>query len=232
MENIIKKIFLSLGADVCGIANIDSFNEAPQNFHPKDIYNNCKSVIVFGKIIPRGTALVNPRIIYHHYNDICKDVLDKITFSASNEIERIFNAIAVPLPSDGPYDYWDADQREGKGIISMKHAAVLAGLGYIGKNHLLTNSKYGNMLNIGAVLTNLSLPSDTLVPNMCIDGCSQCIDNCPVGAISEKGVSQKLCRQYAYETNSRGFEVTNCNNCRVKCPMALGEKILTVKKDV
>lgn len=80
------------------------------------------------------------------------------------------------------------------------------------------------MLNIGAVLTNLNLSSDTPAENMCIKGCSLCIDNCPVNAINENYVNQMRCRKYAYASNDRGFDIVNCNNCRTKCPMAFGKR--------
>jgi hypothetical protein len=53
--------------------------------------------------------------------------LDIIAYLASNEIEKTYHGIAVPIPSDGPYDYWDEKNLEGRGIISIKHAAILAG---------------------------------------------------------------------------------------------------------
>ena len=158
------------------------------------------------------------------FNSISPVELDRIAYLASNEIEEKYGGIAVPIPSDGPYDYWDEENLEGRGIISVKHAAVLAGIGTLGKSTLLLNSKYGNMLSIGAVLTNLDLPSDAPQENICIKGCSLCIDNCPVNAINENGVNQKLCRECAYGTNDRGFDIVNCNKCRTICPMGFGKK--------
>lgn len=224
MKDKIKEIFINLGAEVCGVANIDLFIDAPNGFHPTDIYSDCKSVIVFAKKIPKGLAFISPRISYQHFNSVSPVELDRIAYLASNEIEKIHKGIAVAIPSDGPYDYWDENNLEGRGIISMKHAAALAGIGTIGKSTLLLNSQYGNMLNIGAVLTNLNLPSDTLADNICIKGCSLCIDNCSVNAINEYGVNQKLCREYTYGSNDRGFDVVNCNKCRTICPMTFGKK--------
>ncbi len=223
MKDRIKEIFLNLGAEVCGVANIDRFINTLKGFHPADIYSDCKSVIVFGKALPKGTAKVSPRIIYQHFNSIGPVELDRIAYLASIEIERSYNGYAVPIPSDGPYDCWDTDQMEGRGLISMKHSAVLAGLGALGKSTLLLNSRYGNMLNIGAVLTNLNLPSDAPAESICIEGCSLCIENCPVHAINDDGVNQKLCRNNTYASNDRGFGVVNCNKCRTECPMAFGK---------
>lgn len=224
MKDKIKEIFINLGAEVCGVANIDLFTDVPKGFHPTDIYSDCKSVIVFAKKIPKGLTHVNPRIVYQNFNSISNVELDRIAYLASNEIEKLYNGIAVPIPSDGPYDYWNENNLEGRGIISMKHTAVLAGIGTLGKSTLLLNSEYGNMLNIGAVLTNLNLSSDAPAENICIKGCRLCIDNCPVSAISEHGVNQKLCRNCAYASNDRGFDVVNCNKCRTVCPVALGKK--------
>jgi len=222
MEDSIKNILIELGADVCGIANIHRFHDAPDNFHPKDIYNECKSVIVFAKALPKGIAKVNPRIIYHHFNNIVLMELDIIATQAALEIEKKFNGIVITIPSDSPYEYWDSEKKEGRGILSMKHAAVLAGLGTLGKNSLLMNHKYGNMLNIGAILTNLNLVSDPFANEICIKSCHLCLDNCPVNAIKKGSVDQLLCRNYTYEKNKRGFEVTNCNKCRMSCPKVFG----------
>jgi epoxyqueuosine reductase QueG len=112
---------------------------------------------------------------------------------------------------------------EGRGQISMRHAAVAAGLGTLGKNTLLLNEKFGNTLNIGAVLTDIELPSDDLAESICKDGCRLCLDSCPVGALNGTSANQKLCRMNTYTSNPRGFEVTNCNTCRVVCPMRYGK---------
>ena len=224
MKEQLKEIFYELGSEVCGIANIDLFANSPDGFRPTDIYKECKSVIVFAKAIPKGIALVNPKIVYNHFNSVGVVELDRIAYNAANKIEKLYNAIAVPIPADGPYDYWDSENMEGRGIISMKHAAVLAGVGTLGKSTMLINRQYGNMLSIGIVLTNIDLISDSPADNLCIKGCQICINSCPVKAISEHGVNQKLCRNHTYTTNERGFGIVNCNNCRIKCPIAFGKK--------
>lgn len=225
MKDRIKKAIEKLGADICGIANVDRFENAPSGFHPTDIYKNCKSVIVFAKCMPKGLAYVNPRILYTKATDINLNELDRISYLASIEIES-FGGLAVSLPSDSPYDYWDSINMEGKGLLSMRHAAVLAGMGSMGKNNLVINEKYGNMINIGALLTNLDLQSDPSTKDLCIIGCQLCIDSCPQKALNGLTVNQKLCRKFTYSNNERGFGVCNCNKCRVICPRVFGEKAI------
>ena len=91
------------------------------------------------------------------------------------------------MPCYNPDKYGDEDKSEGKGLISMKHTAILCGIGVLGKNTLLLNlnPKYGNELTIGAILTDLDLKSDDLCENICIKECHKCIENCPVGSIQD-----------------------------------------------
>jgi epoxyqueuosine reductase len=222
MKEDIRKIFTKLGADVCGIANIDRFADAPAGFHPRDIYPGCQSVIVFGVTIPRGLYEASPRIIYNHFSSLTKTELDRIAYYACLEIEKVNDGCTVPVPSDGPYDDWNEAELEGRGLLSMRHAAVLAGLGAFGKSSLVLNEKYGNTLNFGAVLTDLELPSDDLAKSICIDTCRLCMDSCSVHALTGTGAIQKRCRPNTYSKNVRGFEITNCNKCRTVCPMRFG----------
>lgn len=221
----IKEILVKHGADICGVASIGRFDDAPEGFHPKDIYSECKSVIVFGVALPKGLTKVSPSLIYEHFNYIGPVELDRIGFFSSGEIERTYqNAIAVPIPADNPYEYWDANNMIGKGLLSMKHAAVKAGIGQMGKSTLLLNSKFGNLLSIGAILTNLELPSDPYAEDICIKSCRLCLDRCPVKAPDGVSVNQKSCRTYAYGSNEKGYDVVICNKCRTICPIRYGKQ--------
>ncbi len=128
-----KQFVLNTGADLCGIANIERFAGAPEGFHPSDIYKDCRSVIVFAKRLPRGAARVSPRIIYNHITEINLRELDRIALLTAIETENM-GGVAVPLPSDTPYDSWES--------------GTLTGLGSMGKNTLVINETYGNMLNL------------------------------------------------------------------------------------
>jgi epoxyqueuosine reductase QueG len=223
MKDRIREIVMAEGADVCGIADIERFADAPEGFSPKDIWADCRSVVAFGIALPRGLLDVSPRIVYGHYNDVIKNKADLICAMSAKHVEKEFGCRAVPIPSDGPSDFWDEQTLTAKGIISMRHTALLCGLGTLGKNSLLLNPEYGNMLMLGAFLTDLELESDPLCEDICIPGCSKCIDACPVHAISDRSVNQTLCRPNTYQRSKRGFGTTECNRCRVVCPIRFGK---------
>lgn len=225
MEDLIREIVLSQGADVCGIANIERFAEAPGGFSPSDLFESTVSVIVLGVALPKGLTKVQPRLLYGYFNEYCAGKADDIAFKAAKIIERRFNCTCVPIPCDSPYEYWDEESRTGRGLISMKHTAVAAGLGTLGKSTLLLNRQFGNLLTVGAILTDLDLPSDEMSESLCIPSCTKCIDSCPAGAICDGTVNQKLCRNHTYGTNKRGFGTTDCNICRVVCPMKYGKEL-------
>ena len=215
------KIFLSdSGADVCGITSVKRFKNAPTGYHPCDLYPKCRSVIVFGTAIPRALLRIDPRIVYLKAMSECLAELDRLSFLSGVWLERR-GAEAVSLPSDDPCGYWDAETSTGKGLLSMKHAAELAGLGRIGKNALLNNRLFGNRLMIGCVLTNLILESDPMAEDICPPDCRICLDNCPQHALDGRTLNQQLCREIIYTKNERGVTVNNCNRCRSLCPQAL-----------
>lgn len=110
------------------------------------------------------------------------------------------------------------------GHISLKHAAELAGLGSIGRNYLLANSEFGNLLWLSAVLTDADLTPDKKIQNKLCDNCNECVKKCPMGALDKVGFfGKKEC--------SKNFKIVNkkleiqCFLCRTICPYCFGEKI-------
>lgn len=224
MKEEIREIVLSLGADVCGFIGIERFEGAPEGFHPRDVYPRCESIIVFGMALPKGLFMGNSRLIYSHFNNFACPQVDQIAYKTANLLEKMYDGIGVPVPCDVPYDYWEEEKMEGRGLLSMKHIGYLAGIGTLGKNTLLINKVYGNRLVIGCVLTNLKLESDELVNDLCLAHCDLCMKSCPVGAIGEAGVDQKRCRLYSFGKTKRGFDTVECNRCRSVCAMRFGIK--------
>lgn len=225
MTESIRQMILALGADVCGFAAMDRFQEAPAGFSPADVWPSCQSVIAFGVALPKGLLEASDELIYGYFNDQTAKMVDRIGLEAARRIEAQYAAKAMPIPCDGPYDAWDADTMTGKGILSMKHMAVACGLGQMGKSSLLLNPVYGNRLTIGVLLTDLALPSDGPSENICIPGCTRCVDACPAHAIQPDGtIHQWQCRPKTYGRNARGFDTVRCNACRRVCPMRFGKE--------
>ncbi len=213
----VKELAFRLGADVCGIADVERFPNAPKGFHPVDILPETKSVIVFGKQFPKGVFRSKTNTTYMLTREHLLRAVDGIAVQLVSELEQE-GFYAVPIPSAEPYEYWDAVNREGRGILSLKHAAALAGLGSIGKSTLLINRTYGNRLWLGAVLTDAELDADEIGKSLCPDGCRICLDTCPQQALDGVTIVQKKCREICFASSEGGGGYYACNLCRSQCP--------------
>lgn len=219
----VKQIFYDMGADLCGIASIDRFDDAPQGFHPCDVLPQCKSVVVIAKAFPVGSILCQTTIPYTIIRNMLSDLLDKISVQFCIEMERR-GVVAVPTGSIS-HVYIDPKTGRRRSIVSAKHCAVAAGLGRIGNNTLVTTPEYGNMIWLNAVLTTAKLEPDPLLSgDPCPSGCSLCIDNCPVEALGNPEMNQQACRVYAFQVDPGEEFMFKCHACRTICPNRLGSR--------
>ncbi len=224
MKDWLREIATGLGADVCGFAKAADFTDAPEGFRPTDCWGACVSVMVIGVALPMGAMVADTRLSYTRYNNLVTQKTDALALDIARTLERETGRPCVPLPADDPYDSYDPATRTGRGVISMKHAAVLAGLGRLGRSALLLNRNFGNRLAIGALLLDIPMESDARAPAVCLPGCNMCVDACPAHAIENGMVDQMKCRTAAYVINDRGFSITNCRVCRDVCPVRFGRE--------
>ena len=181
---------------VFGVADAGLLNRtAPAGFRPEDVLPGARSVLIVARPLPLS-IFQTPRNgrIYSFYSSAFHAY-----YQATNEA---VNAVclmigyaghtALPIPSYSPLKFHDGEPR---GLVSLKHAAVAAGLGKMGKNTLLIHPREGNILRLGGLVTTLDLPADGPgdFPNLCPPGCRKCLEACPVGALSEKGIDKMQC---------------------------------------
>jgi epoxyqueuosine reductase QueG len=218
---MLKRLALKNGVDLCGIAPVERFREAPQGFRPVDIYPSARSVLVIAKRVPRAALLSRSPVPYTFASDVVLNEVFRITCDLSLRLQDL-GVAAVPIPSE-PYEYWDVEKREGRGILSLKHAGYLGGLGVLGKNTLLTNNKLGNRITLGALLLNVPLEGDPIAEyRICKEDCNACITSCPAKALDGKSIVQKLCREKSQFVTPKGYSLYLCNTCRTVCPAGEG----------
>jgi epoxyqueuosine reductase len=217
----IKELARQSGADLCGIAPVERFLNAPEGFHPLNIYSGAKSVIAFAVREPESTLYSESSVPYTFMSDVVMGKVYDITFKMVRELEKL-NIVAIPVPSE-PYEYWDKETTTGKGILSLKHAAYLAGLGIIGRNTLLVNRNFGNLIRLGAIITNAEWEGDPLQDFIfCNDTCNLCITGCPGAAIENISICQSKCRPESNTVTEKGYSLYTCNYCRKICPYRNG----------
>lgn len=215
----VKNIARSLGADLCGIAGVDRFSEAPEGFHPLDVFPGCKSVISFAVRFPVGTLACKTPVPYTRVRNSITPKLDAIALDLCIELEKR-GVIAVPVPTNE--SVWDEGTKRWRSVISQKHAAQAAGLGTIGRHSLLITPEFGSMVWLGCVLCDAQLKADALKERICT-GCDECVKVCPVGALENADLNQNACWEHAFGDDEHLKSwVISCHKCRDICPYNLG----------
>ena len=100
-------------------------------------------------------------------------------------------------------------------LLPHKTIAVKSGIGWIGKNNLLTTNELGSALSMCTVLTNAPLPTPTNaeVHPKC-GNCTICKDVCPTGALTGNSWDKNTSRDEIVDV----YKCTTCLKCLVHCP--------------
>ena len=218
-SEIVKEYGFNAGADVVGIAASKDFHLAPEGFKPGDVLDGCLSVVVLGATFPR--EVLNNTVEYTASRNA---MLTQMTDMAKTVVKQIKRDGYKAKEISGSGGKWveGNGRKEQFGHISLKHAAELAGLGVIGRNYLLTNSEYGNLLWFSSVLTDADLIPDKKAQYTVCDNCNKCVERCPSGALDNPSAfGRKKCDQFFTFVNKK-FEI-KCFSCRTACPYCFGK---------
>lgn len=215
----VKKMIFALGADLCGIASIDRFDQAPKGYHPLDVLPACKSVISFGCRFPVGTLQCKSNVPYTRVRNSITPKMDQIALDFCIEMEKR-QIVCVPIPTNE--SQWDQNTGRWRSVVSQKHAAQAAGLGTIGRHSLLITPEFGSMIWLGMILTQQELEPDKMKKSIC-NNCNLCVQACPVNALEDREVRQQACWDYAFgEDEKLQIWSISCHRCRDACPYNLG----------
>lgn len=186
----IRNIALSFGADVVGFAAVEDY-QSKRTPDPKTIMPGIRSMIVLGfRELNGGLASDIARISMHsRLGQI--DLSKRCVFQTAKAVEDRFKVKAAPvlmsypLNMAAPYMGLVAD-------VSLRHAAVAAGLGVIGRHNLVISPCFGTRIIFSAILTDMELKSDPPVTDALCNKCGLCVDICPARALDEEGKSDDL----------------------------------------
>lgn len=142
----VKGILFGLGADLCGIASMDRFQDAPKGYHPTDVLPTCRSVISFGCRFPIGTLRCNTPVPYTRVRNSITPKMDAMALDFCMEMEKR-QVVCVPIPTNE--SQWDERTKRWRSVLSQKHAAQAVGLGTIGRHSLLITPEFGSPRNFG-----------------------------------------------------------------------------------
>jgi epoxyqueuosine reductase QueG len=189
LTNQIKSFGLESGLDLIGVCSVESLPTLDMLDHQKNIAQimpSAKSVIVGGcRMIPAAVEASSRNIRFSQFSTMgLYQELNRISYRLCRFLDdKGFRSVAVPtfLPIDMHNNYGVVSD------VSLRHAAVEAGLGTLGTNRLLLTNEYGPRVRLMAVLTNAPLEVDAKSEVEYCDGCELCVEHCPAHAISTDG---------------------------------------------
>jgi len=226
MKSQIKNLAQSLGMPLCGVSNIDRLKTSDKGKHPCDILPGCKSVIVIGARLLDGIIQANFRAFeegkynlkglygVYGYSMLPNFALTYACYSIAQYIEANSNAVATPL-STGPLQ---------NGLqISIRHAAVAAGLAEFGYMGIVLTPEYGPRNRFGVILTTMEIEPDPLLPGNLCNNCGICVKVCPSGALAAPGEIQPAHVEIGEKTYEYvQVDIPRCTKAELAVNKALG----------
>ncbi|MEW6553408.1 MAG: hypothetical protein AB1384_03870 [Actinomycetota bacterium] len=225
--------------DAFGYAPVDRFSEAPREHHPSLVCKDAATVIVYGVTVPQA-VLTSPgyglHLLQRGYHT-AYPYLDQVGLRLANHIEA-GGFPAVVIPSYAPMVFHGL---EPWGLISLKHAAALAGVGTFGRSGLVYHPRFGSLLRLGAVITAAELPGDTAMEEEpCPPKSRACQEACPPGAFTGGDFRKMVCLGHTIKhgiyklalsgaedlqfieriINTTGYNYwIDCDECLKACPL-------------
>lgn len=186
----IRKLGLDLGIDAVGFTSIEDYR-SERSPDPRAILPDVKSIIVLGhRMLDGALDSKNMRVAMTARMGVM-DTSKSHLYLMSRFIEDKFNAKAAPILSSYPLDM-EAPSLGLLGDVSLRHAAVSAGLGTFGRHNLVINPRFGSRLSFTGILTELPLVSDQPVTEELCNNCNLCVEACPGKALDIEGKTEDL----------------------------------------
>jgi epoxyqueuosine reductase len=210
-----------LGASLAGVANVASLRNAPSYrvYGTTELPAEARSVLVLALAhreaepeldwwgIPEGTP--------------GNRTLKTISQGLKQWLNEEYNIPAQPLP-----------YQVERGGIFLKDAAVLAGLGIIGRNNLLITPEFGPRVRLRALFLDVDVtPTGSITFSPC-DTCDMpCRLNCPRNAFASGSYNRNDCAKQmqedeakvliekAVQEDSPAVQIKYCRACELACPV-------------
>jgi len=190
MKEMIKKkirdFVLNMGVEDVGFAAVEEYH-SPNSPSVESLFPGAKSFIIM--VFPEldncesdnKQFAFSGRVALTEFSKLC-------TYRLGNFLRKEFSAKVMAVSPVGPFD----TNRGPIADVSLRHVAVAAGLGSLGRHNLVIHSQLGTRVIFSAVMTDLKLDADSSVQESLCINCNLCVDNCPVQALSEPGKTDVL----------------------------------------
>ena len=149
----------------------------PEGHRPEDLLPDVRSILVHITALKHTIGRYRPGGWWNNRYPHVRAVNQVVSAFLAERGHRV----VCPSP-------WGHNRRTLMPKLQLKPLAVLAGLGWMGKNNLVIHPVFGPRIVIGAVLTDALVERTRRprLPDGCGD-CSLCLSACPIGALRPDG---------------------------------------------
>jgi epoxyqueuosine reductase len=214
---------LSLGASLAGSATIRSIRRTPSHRTAVDLRwpETARTAVIIALHHPAGEPSLDwwdsrsgktpgNRELMRVVGDLCQWLAKELALSA----------YALP------YGVED-------GGIFLKEAAVVAGLGVIGRNNLLVTPRFGSRVRLRALLLDVDLPDgEWPVFDPCAGCPAPCLQACPQEAFARGSYDRRRCLRQIEKDQENPYRIMDmssmtyaitcikyCRACELACPV-------------
>lgn len=238
---LVKKIADELGFLQCGVSVARKLTEEEENLtrwlnagmqgSMSYMANHFDKRLDPTLLVPGAKSIVSLLYNYYPTQDLAKEGEFKIAKYAYGEDYHF--VIKDKLREFMARLHSEVGEIAGRAFVDSapvmeRQWAQKSGLGWLGKNSLLLNRKYGSFFFLAELILDLDLEPDVAVADHC-GTCTRCIDACPTGAIPEAGVVDgSRCISYltielkeAIPNEFKGYMedwIFGCDICQDVCP--------------
>ena len=220
IQHILKEAFQSQ-FDIVGIIDTKSYLIKAEELGKRVPPITYPTMVVLGLTYPK-------RIIKHTQTHLVPSF-----YTFGSDYHNVLKKRIVEVMNNFPYAY-------EFGVDNHPHderlAAVLAGVGYFGKNQLIINKDYGTYIFLGIVFIDVEIEKEIILDSSDDCGsCTKCIDACPTGALFDGGYNQHKCisnfnqekRELTNEEIKANYVLFGCDICQMVCPKNINKGVIT-----
>lgn len=184
LKESIRKFVLGLGVEDVGFAAVRDYR-SPKSPAIESLFPGATSMVVLAYKELSACESPSPQLAMSARLDLM-EFSRSTSYRVGRFIEREFNSPVMPIPTSYPMDFSTPEKR-GIAEVSLRHAAVAAGLGAFGRHNLVVHPRLGTRVIFTAILTKLQLSSDPPVEKNPCTECGLCVQACPAGALNVQG---------------------------------------------
>ncbi len=220
IQHILKEAFQSQ-FDIVGIIDAKRYLDKAKKIGKIVPPITYPTMVVLGLTYPK-------RIIKHTHTHLVPSF-----YTFGSDYHEVLKERILKVMKNFPYAY-------DFGVDNHPHderlAAVLAGVGYFGKNQLIINKDYGTYIFLGIVFIDVEIENEIILEiNDDCGSCRQCIDACPTGALFDGGYDQEKCignfnqekRELTNNEIKANYTLFGCDICQMVCPKNIDKGVIT-----